>query len=96
MHYGIRWFKCKLKPPKNEAVYKIDYNVKGILENVIPVLDTFTAGKRQKFIGITVINLSDDVKWIPQGQYISTVHLIEGRTPSYNFTGTQQAWSATE
>ena len=39
-------------------------------------------GKRKKFIGITVINQSDDVKWIPQGQHIGTVHLVEGRTPS--------------
>ena len=39
-------------------------------------------GKCQKFIGITVINQSDNVKWIPQGQHIDTVHLIEGRTPS--------------
>ena len=39
-------------------------------------------GKCQKFIRITVINLSDKVKWIPQGQHIGTVHLIEGRTPS--------------
>ena len=39
-------------------------------------------GKCQKFIGITVINQSDEVKWIPQGQHISTVHLTEGRTPS--------------
>ena len=67
---------------KNGAVYEIDYNTKGIPENVIPVLDTFIAGKCQKFIGVTVINQSDDVKWIPQGQHIGTVHLIEGRTPS--------------
>ena len=39
-------------------------------------------GKHQKFIGITVINQSDEVKWIPQGQHIGTVHLIEGRTQS--------------
>ena len=39
-------------------------------------------GKCQKFIGITVINQSDKVKWTPQGQHIGTVHLIEGRTPS--------------
>ena len=39
-------------------------------------------GKCQKFIGITVINQSDKVKWIPQGQHIGTLHLIEGRTPS--------------
>ena len=39
-------------------------------------------GKCQKFIGITVINQSDDVKWIHQGQHIGTVDLIEGRTPS--------------
>ena len=22
MHYGIRWFKCKLKPPKNKQSMK--------------------------------------------------------------------------
>ena len=71
-----------LKGLKNGAVYEIDYNTKGIPENVIPVLDTFIAGKCQKFIGITVINQSDDIKWIPQGQHIGKVHLIEGRTPS--------------
>ena len=67
---------------KNGAVYEIDYNAKGIPDDVIPVLDTFIVGKCLKFIGITVINQSDDVKWIPQGQHIGTVHLIEGRTPS--------------
>ena len=67
---------------KNGAVYRINYNTKGIPENVIPVLDTFIAGKCQKFIQITVINQSDEVKWISQGQHISTVHLIEGRMPS--------------
>ena len=46
------------------------------------MLDTFIAGKCQKFIGITVINQSDEVKWIPQGQHISTVHLIEGKPSS--------------
>ena len=39
-------------------------------------------GKHQNFIRITVINQSDDVKWIPQGQHIGTVHFVEGRTPS--------------
>ena len=39
-------------------------------------------GKCQKFIGITVINQSDDIQWIPQGQHIGTVHIVEGRTPS--------------
>ena len=29
-----------------------------------------------------LINQSDKVKWIPQGQHIGTVHLVEGRTPS--------------
>ena len=74
-----------MKAPKglrNGAVYEIDYNAKGTPENVIPVLDTFIMGKCQKFIGITVINQSDEVKWIPQGQHIGTVHLIEGRMPS--------------
>ena len=80
---SFKQFQVKApKGLKNGALYKIDYNAKGIPENVIPVLDTFIAGKCQKFIGITVINQSDDVKWIPQGQHIGTVHLIEGRTPS--------------
>ena len=43
-----------LKELENKAVYEIDYNAKGIPENVIPVLDTFIEGKCQKFIGITV------------------------------------------
>ena len=67
---------------KNRAVYEIDYNINGIQENVIPVLDTFIAGKCQKFIGIIVINQSDEVKWIPQGKHIGTVHLIASRMPS--------------
>ena len=80
---SFKQFQVKArKGLKNGAVYEIDYNTKGIPENVIPVLDTFIVGKCQKFIGITVINQSDDVKWIPQGQHIGTVHLIEGRTPS--------------
>ena len=80
---SFKQFQVKvLKGLKNRAVYEIDYNAKGIPENVIPVLDTFIAEKCQKFIGITVINQSDEVKWIPQGQHIGTVHLIEGRTPS--------------
>ena len=80
---SFKQFQVKApKGLKNGAVYEIDYNAKGIPENVIPVLDTFIAGKHQKFIGITVINQSDNVKWIPQGQRIGTVHLIEGRTPS--------------
>ena len=40
----------------------MDYNAKGIPDDVIPVLDTFIAGKCPKFIGITVINQSDNVK----------------------------------
>ena len=80
---SFRQFQVKApKGLKNGAVYEIDYNAKGIPENVIPVLDTFIADKHQKFIGITVINQSDEVKWIPQGQHIGTVHLIEGRMPS--------------
>ena len=82
-HQSFRQFQVKApKGLKNGAVYKINYNTKGIPENVISMLDTFIAGKRQMFIEITVINQSDEVKWIPQGQHIGTVHLIEGRTPS--------------
>ena len=80
---SFKQFQVKApKGLKNGAVYEIDCNAKGRPENVIPVLDTFIAGKCQKFIGITVINQSDEVKWIPQGQHIGTVHLIESRTPS--------------
>ena len=77
--------QLQVKAPKglkNRAVYKIDYNAKGIPKTVIPVLDTFITGKCQKFIGITVINQSYKVKWIPQGQHVGTVHLVEGRMPS--------------
>ena len=80
---SFKQFQIKApKGLKNGAVYEIDYNAKGIPENIIHVLATFIVGKCQKFIGITVINQSDEVKWIPQGQHIGTVHLIEGRTPS--------------
>ena len=60
---SLKQFQVKApKGLKNGAVYEIDYNAKGIPNNVIPVLDTFIVGKCQKFIGITVINQSDDVK----------------------------------
>ena len=80
---SFKQFQVKAqKGLKNRAVYEIDYNTKGIPENIIPILDTFIAGKCQKFIEITVIDQSDEVKQIPQGQHIGIVHLIEGRTPS--------------
>ena len=44
-----------LKGLRNGAIYEIDYNAKGIPENIIPVLDTFIVGKCQKFIGIIII-----------------------------------------
>ena len=47
---------------KNGAVYKIGYNTKGIPNDVIPILDTFTVGKHHKSISITLINQSDKVK----------------------------------
>ena len=50
-------------------------------DNVIPVLETFIARKHKKSIGITLINQSDETKWIPQGQHICTIHLVKGRTP---------------
>ena len=80
---NFKQFQVKVpKGLKNAAIHEIDYNAKGIPENIIPVLDTIIAGICQKFIGITVINQSDEVKWIPQGQHIGTVHLVEGRMPS--------------
>ena len=72
----------EVKAPKglqNGAVYEIDYNTKGIPDDIIPKLDTFIARKQPKSIGITLINQSDEIKWIPQGQHIGTVHLVEGR-----------------
>ena len=75
----------KFKAPKglqNGAVYEIDYNAKGIPNNVISVLNTFSARKHQKSIHIMLINQSDEIKWIPQGQHIGTVHLVKGRMPS--------------
>ena len=77
------WKQFKVDVPKGlkgKEVYEIDYNTKGIPKDIIPVLDTFIAKKHQKSIGITVINQSDDAIWIPQGQHIGTIHLVEGRT----------------
>ena len=60
---SFKQFQVKaLKGLKNGAVCEIDYDAKGIPKSIIPVLYTFTAGKHQKFIGITVINQSDKVK----------------------------------
>ena len=67
---------------KNGAVYEIDYNTKGLPNDIIPILDTFIVEKHEKSIGIMLINQSDEFRWIPQGQHISTVHLVEGRIPS--------------
>ena len=67
---------------QNGAVYEIDYNAKGIPDDIIPILDTFITRKHQKSICIMLINQSDEIRWIPQGQHIDTVHLVEGRTPS--------------
>ena len=48
---SFKQFQVKApKGLKNSAVYEIDYNIKGIPENVILVLDTFIVGKCQKFI----------------------------------------------
>ena len=64
---SFKQFQVKApKGLKNGAVYEINYNTKGITENVIPILDTLITEKCQKFIRITVINQSDEVKWIPQ------------------------------
>ena len=50
---SFKQFQVKApKGLKNRAIYEIDYNTKGIPENVIPVLDTFITEKCQKFIGI--------------------------------------------
>ena len=63
----------------NGAVYEINYNAKGILNDIIPILDTFIMRKHQKSIGIMLINQSDEMKWIPQIQHIGTVHLVKGQ-----------------
>ena len=63
---SFKQFKVKApKGLKNGAVYEIDYNAKGIQDDVIPILDTFIARKHQKCIGIMLINQSDKIKWIP-------------------------------
>ena len=55
---SFKQFEVKApKGLKNGAVYKIDYNTKGIPEVVIAVLDTFITGKCQKFISITLIEI---------------------------------------
>ena len=42
---SFKQFQVKAqKGLKNRALYEIDYNAKGITENVIPVLDTFIVG----------------------------------------------------
>ena len=80
-----RFKQFEVKTPKGlkgGAVYEIDYNAKGIPGDIIPILDTFIARKHQKSISITLINQSDEIKWIPQGQHIGTIYLVKGRTPS--------------
>ena len=80
---SFKQFEVKApKGLKNGAVYKIDYNAKGILDDVIPILDAFITRKHQKSIGIMLINQSDKIKRIQQGQHIGTVHLVKGRTLS--------------
>ena len=64
---------------KNRAVYEIDYDAKGILDDIISILDTFIMRKHQKSIGIMLINQSDEIKWIPQIQHTGTVHLVKGQ-----------------
>ena len=72
---GLKGLKCG-------EVYEIDYNTKGFPKDIILVLDTFIAKKHHKSIGIRVINQSYDAVWIPWGQHIGTIHLVEGRIPS--------------
>ena len=80
---SFKQFKVKApKGLKGRAVYEIDYNANGIPDDVIPILDTLITRKHQKSNGITLINQSVETKWIPQGQHIGTIHLVEGRTPS--------------
>ena len=80
---NFKQFEVKApKGLKNGAVCEIDYNAKGIPNDVIPILDTFIMGKHQKSIGIMLVNQSDEIKWILQGQHIGTVHLVKSRTPS--------------
>ena len=63
---SFKQFEVKApKGRKNRAVYKIDYNAKGIPDDLIPILDTLIARKNQKCNGIMLINQSDEIKWIP-------------------------------
>ena len=64
---SFKQFKVKAsKGLKGREGYEIDYNAKGIPNDVIPILDTFIARKHQKSITITFINQSDETKWIPR------------------------------
>ena len=83
--HGRQWKQFNVKAPKGlkgGQVYEIDFNAKGLPKDVIPVLDTFIARNHQKFIGITLINQSDETIRISGGKHIRTVHLVEGREPS--------------
>ena len=57
------WNQFEIKAPeglKGSQVYEIDFNAKGLLKAIIPVLDMFIARNHQKIIGITLINQSQD------------------------------------
>ena len=45
---------------ERQTDYEIDYNSKGNLKDVIPVLDNFITRIWQKFIGIAIINQPHD------------------------------------
>ena len=69
----------EVKAPKglwNGAVYEINYNAKGMWDDVIPILDTFIARKHQKSIRIMLIDQSDEIKWIPQVRTVNTDNFI--------------------
>ena len=83
--HGKSWKQFNVKAPKGlkgGQIYEIDFNAKGLLKDVIPVLDTFIARNHQKFIEITLINQLDEPVQIPGGRHIALVHLVEGGQPS--------------
>ena len=61
--HAKQWKQFHIKAPKGlkgGQLYKIDFNAKGLPKDIIPVVDMFIARNHQKFIGITLINQSDE------------------------------------
>ena len=82
--------ECAQLKPKSFKQFEVKAHKglkNGAVSDIIPILDIFITRKHLKSIDITLINQSDEIKWIPQGQHIGTVHLVKGRMLSE-----EEAW----